>query len=173
MRLPAKCVAPVFTARLYRWAGATLTIGAGIAETSNRVYRFGDGTDVLDKPAHTGAVTDGPRIYAAQPPAGSLDIVTSMPSMARALCVEERELFDRAVTDPLAAELAAQCCRYCPHLKPCRQWFDSLPVAERPAGVVGGVISKPTRRVAKSAMTPAIAARVQARRAKIQQRKAG
>jgi hypothetical protein len=132
---------------------------------------------VVDKPAHTGAVKDGPQIYSAPTPAGGLDIAAAMPAMPNALCIPERKLFDRAAHGaPLAAELAQRCCRYCPHLAQCKQWLDTLPAVDRPAGVVGGVISKPTRRVAKSHMTPAIAARVQARRAarKIQaQRKAG
>jgi hypothetical protein len=119
----------------------------------------------------------GPVIYQAPAPAGLIDAITSVPNMPKALCIPEHKLFDQAVTDPLAAQLAQQCCRYCPHLTQCRDWVASLAPQDRPPRVVGGMISKPTRRYAMSAMTPAVRSMTPgmlARRAKLEsRRKAG
>ena len=77
------------------------------------------------------------------------------PSLPDAPCADEWELFDRAVggynPDDVACarETALQLCAACPVLAACRAWFTSLPVRDRPIGVVAGrLVTK------RSARTP-------------------
>lgn len=74
-----------------------------------------------------------------------LDLVTGMPPMPNALCRADRspdmwKLFDRAAESIVAAREAQKICRTCDHLIECQLWLRNTPRAERPAGVVGGLI---------------------------------
>ena len=72
------------------------------------------------------------------------------PSFSGARCSNEYELFDRASAgSSVARSVALQLCRECPCLQRCRDWFASLPVWDRPHGVVAGqLVTK------KSSRTP-------------------
>jgi hypothetical protein len=55
-----------------------------------------------------------------------------------AACVSFAPLFD-AFT-PEAAAVPLRCCQVCPELKPCAAWLASLPLEDRPVGVVAGQV---------------------------------
>ena len=68
------------------------------------------------------------------------------PSLPGARCRSEWELFDRAAGGPNRVEVqharvdALQVCSSCPVLAQCRDWFTSLPLRDRPHGVVAGQV---------------------------------
>jgi hypothetical protein len=57
-----------------------------------------------------------------------------------ALCRRHRDLFDEALSNRAAVNVAAEraiaLCRVCPALQECARWLDSIPPAQRPLGVV-------------------------------------
>jgi hypothetical protein len=62
-----------------------------------------------------------------------------------ALCTHRHQLFDAEAGDQAdreyAADRAKKMCRRCPVLTDCRDWINSLPPSQRPAGVVAGQIT--------------------------------
>ena len=81
-----------------------------------------------------------------------LDLLAALagaPSLPGAKCRGRHALFDApseldreppAVTEQRHAQ-ALSLCRTCPALASCQQWYDSLPRAQRPSGVVAGQIT--------------------------------
>jgi WhiB family transcriptional regulator, redox-sensing transcriptional regulator len=71
--------------------------------------------------------------------------VTPVPELTGAACAGRSDLFDlRAVHshDRAYREALALCAR-CPVLRACRAWFESLPAAQRPYGVIAGRVHSP------------------------------
>jgi Transcription factor WhiB len=71
-----------------------------------------------------------------------LAVAARGPDLAGALCVDAREVFDRAadVRNTGAVAEAAWACARCPVMVTCRAWVTGLPHSQRPRGVVGGLI---------------------------------
>jgi len=61
---------------------------------------------------------------------------------ARAACRDRPELFNQsAQNDPDRTERKAlRICKRCPALDDCRSWVSGMDPAQRPAGVVGGLV---------------------------------
>ena len=64
---------------------------------------------------------------------------------ADAACRGKWELFDWT-GDPATERKALRLCAQCPALPACAAWFDSVPVALRPAGVIAGHVHRPRHR---------------------------
>ncbi|OBF52531.1 hypothetical protein [Mycolicibacterium monacense] len=78
------------------------------------------------------------------------ELLTSLagaPHLPGALCRDRAPLFDPpdVGTDPDTADytqqVALRLCRDCPALAGCGVWFDTLPVRQRPTGVIAGRIN--------------------------------
>lgn len=83
-----------------------------------------------------------------------LEMLASSPDLAGAVCTDAgvREVFD-AATDSTAADVsedALWACSRCPVLGACREWVTGLPAAQRPQGVVGGLVVADRGRLAGS-----------------------
>jgi len=69
------------------------------------------------------------------------------PELAGAACVGRARLFDPPAEREPAADVAFRrrqavaLCRACTALASCQQWFNDLPRAKRPSGVVAGQIT--------------------------------
>jgi hypothetical protein len=84
-----------------------------------------------------------------------IDLITELtagPDLHGAACVEHRGVFDDCVRTTgrgrigfRAYERAVQVCAECPVLRDCRIWVLSLPLEERPFGVVAGLIRPAAR----------------------------
>ena len=78
-----------------------------------------------------------------------LDALSADPSLPGAVCAGRWELFDAPEpgSDPddaaFAERAALRLCGQCPALAGCQAWFDSLPGAQRPLGVVAGQVNRP------------------------------
>ena len=68
---------------------------------------------------------------------GDLLALVAGPNLSGAVCTDPavRQLFD----DPASVREAKWACHRCPVESACREWVLSLPPADRPRGVVGGV----------------------------------
>lgn len=81
-------------------------------------------------------------------PADLLDAFGLAPSLPGARCRHRHQLFDEArpgededvVVDRHSQ--AIQLCARCPSLLRCADWFESLPAAKRPFGVVAGQLNR-------------------------------
>lgn len=75
-------------------------------------------------------------------PPDLLNILASQPRMPGALCRNPDlwPLFDASATDIEAQRDAGMVCAMCVHQPICAAWYLSLPVNERPSGVVGGLM---------------------------------
>lgn len=70
--------------------------------------------------------------------------LAAVPSMPGAKCAGRWGLFDVTDPDDERAQAAVNLCASCPALAKCREWFDGLPAARRPIGVIAGRIIKDT-----------------------------
>jgi hypothetical protein len=90
--------------------------------------------------AHTDDVPDWQSLAAC---------VGSAPRLSGAACKGRSDLFDwHPLSDPhreADLETALQLCASCPALSQCKQWMAGLERAERPLGVMAGVLVAPKR----------------------------
>lgn len=89
-----------------------------------------------------------------------LDALRMAPALPGARCRGRSHLFDEAQPDE-AAEVVEQrhaqalgLCSGCTALASCGQWFDGLPAADRPHGVVAGRLHKPRARQRRNTAAP-------------------
>lgn len=74
-------------------------------------------------------------------------ILRELPRLDGGLCRGRHQVFDTPEpgTDPEIVEYrrhtAVSICKRCPALTACAAWVDSLPLSQRPAGVVAGHIA--------------------------------
>ena len=82
-------------------------------------------------------------------PTGLLAALSVAPSFPDAACRGYHWLYDMTIPaggGPAPAEVrqarrdCIETCAACPELEPCRQWLQSLPRADRPEGVVAGLV---------------------------------
>ncbi len=79
------------------------------------------------------------------------DLAKSMPSLPGARCKGRHKLFDVAPdwedmsTRRYRYDAAKRLCDACPAFTACRAWIEGLPDAERPPGVVAGLLINPRR----------------------------
>ncbi len=70
------------------------------------------------------------------------EIIRGTPRLEKALCRGQTYLFDVSDDDQIERENceleAKRMCARCPELEPCTRWVDSLPLSQRPGGVVAG-----------------------------------
>lgn len=78
-------------------------------------------------------------------------LLAGIPNLPDARCKGKADLFEATVAErtkppairaelECARETALRLCSDCPAAGRCREWFDSLPVARRPRGVIAGQI---------------------------------
>lgn len=85
------------------------------------------------------------------------ELLASLPNLTGAACKGRAALFEATITEhgktatktelEHARTAALRTCADCPALNRCRRWFDSLPAAHRPRGVVAGQIVRSDGRI--------------------------
>ena len=78
------------------------------------------------------------------------EILHGVPSLPGALCPDHPHVFQASsdCADPETREYAiataVRLCKACPALDICRDWIDHQPAAQRPPGVVAGILERHT-----------------------------
>jgi WhiB family redox-sensing transcriptional regulator len=81
-------------------------------------------------------------------------VIESLPDLAGAACAGRSDLFDLKAGS-LRHRTALAMCAHCRVLAACRAWFESLPAAQRPVGVVAGFVHGPANEKCTPTRRPA------------------